>query len=102
MLSSCSHGWQKTILANLKLGFKSAKRGVMAPKNRLNAGLDPELYFFRDSGGTEVDLLFRKSHEKLVLVEIKGGMTWNNVKEITSPITACYNFDKIFSFFKKA
>ncbi len=46
-------------------------------KTRLNAGLDPELYFFRDSAGSEVDLLFRQSHDRLVPVEIKGGMTWN-------------------------
>jgi len=50
---------------------------VEALKARLNAGLDPELYFFRDSGGTEVDLLFRKSHDRLIPAEIKGGMTWS-------------------------
>ena len=48
-----------------------------ALKARLNSGLDPELYFFRDSAETEVDLLFRKSHDRLIPVEIKGGMTWN-------------------------
>jgi len=51
---------------------------VEALKSRLNTGREPELYFFRDSVGTEVDLLFRKSHYQLVPVEIKGGMTWNN------------------------
>ena len=57
---------------------------VEALKSRLNAGLDPELYFLRDSGGTEVDLLFRKSHEQLIPIEIKGGMTWN--KEFASNV----------------
>lgn len=47
-----------------------------ALKARCNAGLEPELYFFRDSTGTEVDLLFRASHDRLVPVEIKGAMTW--------------------------
>ena len=57
---------------------------VEALKSRLNAGLDSELYFLRDSGGTEVDLLFRKSHEQLIPIEIKGGMTWN--KEFASNV----------------
>jgi predicted AAA+ superfamily ATPase len=48
-----------------------------ALKARLNAGLEPELYFFRDSAGFEIDLLFRKSHDCLVPIEVKGGMTWN-------------------------
>jgi predicted AAA+ superfamily ATPase len=50
---------------------------VEALKARLNAGLDPELYFFRDSAGCEIDLLFRKSNDRLIPVEIKGGMTWS-------------------------
>ena len=50
---------------------------VEALKTRLNEGFDPELYFFRDSSGFEVDLIFRKSHDHLVPIEIKGGMTWN-------------------------
>lgn len=50
---------------------------VEALKARLNAGLDPELYFFRDSAGCEIDLLFRKSNDCLIPVEIKGGMTWS-------------------------
>ncbi|MCL2767921.1 MAG: ATP-binding protein [Synergistaceae bacterium] len=50
---------------------------VEALKTRLNAGLNPELYFFRDSAGFEVDLIFRKSSSYLIPIEIKGGMTWN-------------------------
>ena len=50
---------------------------VEALKARLNAGLSPELYFLRDSAGLEVDLLFCKSRDCLIPIEIKGGMTWN-------------------------
>ena len=48
-----------------------------ALKARVNDGREPDLYFFRDSAGAEVDVLFRKSHDVLVPTEIKGGMTWN-------------------------
>jgi len=37
----------------------------------------PELYFMRDSRGVEVDLIFRRDHEHLFPVEIKGSATWN-------------------------
>ena len=50
---------------------------VEALKHRLNAGELPELYFMRDSQGLEVDLVFRRSHDCLVPIEIKGGSTWN-------------------------
>ncbi len=48
-----------------------------ALKARCNAGKEPDLYFFRDSAGTEVDLLFRKAPDQLIPTEIKGAMTWN-------------------------
>ncbi len=48
-----------------------------ALKSRFNAGEMPNLYFLRDSQGLEADLLFRKSHNELIPIEIKGGMTWN-------------------------
>lgn len=48
-----------------------------ALKARLNDGKLPELYFMRDSKGVEADLIFRASHDRLVPVEIKGGMTWD-------------------------
>ena len=48
-----------------------------ALKSRFNAGEMPDLYFLRDSQGLEADLLFRKSHNELIPIEIKGGMTWN-------------------------
>jgi hypothetical protein len=43
-------------------------------KFRLNRGLGPNLAFYRDSTGNEVDLLF-PSQGKLVPVEAKSGMT---------------------------
>lgn len=48
-----------------------------ALKSRFNAGEMPNLYFLRDSQGLEADLLLRKSHNELIPIEIKGGMTWN-------------------------
>lgn len=50
---------------------------VEALKSRFNAGERPDLYFLRDSQGLEADLLFQKSHNELIPIEIKGGMTWN-------------------------
>lgn len=50
---------------------------IEALKNRFNAGEVSNLYFFRDSQGMEADLVFQKSHNQLIPVEIKGGMTWN-------------------------
>lgn len=46
-------------------------------KARLNKGLEPNLYFFRDNNKNEVDLLFA-THEGLVPIEIKAAMTYNN------------------------
>lgn len=48
-----------------------------ALKCRLNFGEMPELYFLRDSQGLEADLVFRMSHDRLIPIEIKGGITWN-------------------------
>ena len=46
-------------------------------KNTLAKAVFPELYFLRDSQGLEADLVFRANHDKLIPIEIKGGMTWN-------------------------
>lgn len=43
-------------------------------KSRLNAGLPPDLYFWRDNNGLEADLLF-ETDGKLQPVEIKSGAT---------------------------
>ncbi len=60
---------------------------VEALKTRLNQGQIPDLYFLRDSQGTEVDLIYRKSHDELIPIEIKSSMTWNkdfakNIKKV--------------------
>ena len=49
---------------------------IEALKARLNAGKEPELYFYRDNKGNEVDLLFRKNRQ-LIPIEIKSAMTFN-------------------------
>lgn len=49
-----------------------------ALKTRYNQGLTPNLYFFRDSHGNEIDLLF-KSGSQLTGVEIKAASTWNRI-----------------------
>lgn len=46
-------------------------------KKRLNAGLPPDLYFWRDSTGNEVDVLFEVG-ERLTPIEIKSGCTFVN------------------------
>ena len=57
---------------------------IEALKSRLNAGREPELYFYRDNRGDEVDLLFRRNRQ-LIPIEIKSAMTFNMefVKGIT-------------------
>jgi predicted AAA+ superfamily ATPase len=45
-------------------------------KTRLNQGLDPELYYYRDVQQNEVDLIFKKGHE-LVPIEIKSSKTYH-------------------------
>lgn len=48
-----------------------------ALKARYNQGLTPNLYFFRDSNGVEVDLLY-KSGRDLSGIEIKAAATWHS------------------------
>jgi len=45
-------------------------------KHRLNQGLDPKLYFYRDSKGNEVDLIFKSGHQ-LTPIEIKISQTFH-------------------------
>ncbi|MDR0563675.1 MAG: ATP-binding protein [Azoarcus sp.] len=49
---------------------------VEALKARLNAGKLPNLYFFRDQRGMEVDLLVLRG-KNLLPIEIKSGMTYD-------------------------
>jgi predicted AAA+ superfamily ATPase len=43
-------------------------------KNFANQGLEPDVYFWRDSAGHEIDILFERGTE-LVPVEVKSGQT---------------------------
>lgn len=45
-------------------------------KARLNKGLNPQLHFFRDAHGHEVDLIFQ-SGNSLIPIEIKSARTFN-------------------------
>jgi len=47
-----------------------------ALKTRYNYGRTPNLYFFRDSQGHEIDLLHKQGNE-LLGIEIKSASTWN-------------------------
>ncbi|MES9880694.1 MAG: ATP-binding protein [Sedimenticola sp.] len=46
-------------------------------KARYNRGSKPNLYFYRDSHGKEIDLLYRSGSD-LIGMEIKSASTWNN------------------------
>jgi len=46
-------------------------------KARLHAGREPRLYYFRDSHGHEVDLIWQNQRE-LYPIEIKAGKTWQS------------------------
>ncbi|MDR3088594.1 MAG: ATP-binding protein [Desulfobulbaceae bacterium] len=48
-----------------------------ALKARSNAGFAPELYFYRDKSGLEIDLLLNQAR-RLRAMEIKGGMTYSD------------------------
>lgn len=48
-----------------------------ALKTRYNKGLAPNLYFFRDNQGHEIDLLHKQGSE-IVGIEIKSASTWNS------------------------
>lgn len=45
-------------------------------KARYNQGLDPRLYFYRDTSGREVDLLFQRGSQ-LIPIEIKSSKTFS-------------------------
>ena len=45
-------------------------------KHRLNQGKDHHLYFYRDTAGHEVDVLFQKG-SSLIPIEIKAAQTFN-------------------------
>lgn len=45
-------------------------------KTRLNQGLEPQLYFYRDNHQHEVDIIFKQSNE-LIPIEIKASQTYH-------------------------
>ena len=47
-----------------------------ALKTRMNRGLEPNLYFYRDANQKEIDLLYKNRNE-LIPLEIKAAMTYN-------------------------
>jgi len=47
-----------------------------ALKARYNRGLTPNLYFYRDNQGLEIDLLHKQGSE-ITGIEIKSASTWN-------------------------
>jgi predicted AAA+ superfamily ATPase len=78
-------------LATFLLGIHSAEQAARDPlrgglyenlviadvlKGAFNRGIRPDLYFFRDAKGHEVDLLIREGGE-LIPVEIKSGSTFS-------------------------
>ena len=82
----------ETGLAAWLLGIENASQAIRDPlhgnlfenmvvadalKHRWNSGADPNLYFWRDSNGNEVDLIWDYNRE-LVPIEIKSAMTWNS------------------------
>ncbi|MFZ9035729.1 MAG: ATP-binding protein, partial [Francisellaceae bacterium] len=46
-------------------------------KARFNKGLDANLYFFRDSHGNEIDIIYKHGHE-LIPIEVKSALSFNN------------------------
>lgn len=57
-------------------------------KSRYNQGLDPHLYFYRDTNGKEIDMIFQRGHQ-LIPIEVKSSQTFNK------------DFLKNFQFFQK-
>lgn len=46
-------------------------------KSRVHNGLDPRLYYWRDSNGNEIDIIIEKQRS-LIPVEIKSAETWHS------------------------
>ena len=66
-------------------------------KTRLNNGKLPNLYFYRDSNGNEVDILFQNGRE-LTAIEVKSSATYRSaqlkglkrIKALSSNVTKTY------------
>ena len=78
-------------------------------KQKLNGGEKPDIFFYRDTHGNEVDLIVREGH-RLVPIEIKSSCTFNEdfvkgifhfnrtVGEKSDPGMVFYNGDRRFVF----
>jgi len=81
-----------------------------AMKNAMHRGLQPDLFFWRDSTGHEIDLLLETGGGKLLPIEAKSGQTFNSdfVQELAwwqnladqsdHPSAVIYGGDKTFRF----
>jgi len=57
-------------------------------KTRLNYGLLPQLYYYRDNHQNEIDVIF-KSAQQLIPIEIKAAQTFN--REFLSGLKYFFN-----------
>lgn len=113
-----------TGLASFLLGMRNAEQVSRDPlrgglfenmvildilKQKLNAGEKPDIFFYRDTHGNEVDLIVREG-TRLVPIEIKSSSTFNDdfvkgilnfkriVGEKSDPGIVFYNGDRRFLF----
>ena len=47
-------------------------------KNQIHNGIVPSIFYWRESNGNEIDCLIELNSEKIVLLEIKAGQTFNS------------------------
>ena len=58
-------------------------------KKRLNQGLDPNLYYYRDNHQHEVDVIYKSGHQ-LIPIEIKSAQTYT-----PTFLSSLYYFQKL-------
>jgi hypothetical protein len=46
-------------------------------KHSNHEGIQPKVYYWRESNGTEIDCIIEKGPGKITAIEIKGGQTFN-------------------------
>lgn len=46
-------------------------------KKQHHKGMQPTVYYWRESNGTEIDCIVEKGNKELMAIEIKGGATFN-------------------------
>lgn len=92
MIKSPKYYFVETGLLSFLLGIKTSEQVTRDPivgqifenliiaeclKARYNMGELPDLYFYRDNNGNEVDLIFQKGRE-VVAIEIKSASTYSS------------------------